>query len=291
MRLIGAVPYPLYQILAPWKEITIPTCKDTRYIRVDGYGVASCDFDHQTTYGYTKVGSDLEPAQMANIPAFSVLPRIVRDLAVESDRQLQPHLWNEADTYGYRSPANFRNLDGFVAGLPSGTTTGVLREHIMRFNSSVSCANISTADYPSTCSGRTPFQASFKYDESYHPDNNATVDICAPGELGKYPWTLSRNRQELTEEVFLKLTGTRQENEVIHCKAQTTRGYFELGNVHNGGANGPLLEKWPSKGPPLDDYQYNDYTASQYSALDHMSAYIPSEEQVVIISSNHHLES
>jgi hypothetical protein len=241
-----------------------------------------CDFDSRNYrgLGYTEIGIDLEPAQMAVIPASYVLPRIRSDLSTVSQWTIQPHFWQSPEDQGYRATAriDYANGPNFVAALPADTTTGVLREHLMRLNSSVACANVSTSQYPSTCSGANPFQASFGFIDNYYYAPNATIDICAPGEQDKYPWALSRSRQDIFEEVFLKFSGTNKNDGVLHCTAQTTRGYFELGNTHNGGKYGPLLEKWPQAGPPLEDYQFNDFVASEYNYEERAPAYIPSEE-------------
>jgi len=64
-----------------------------------------------------------------------------------------------------------------------------------------------------------------------------------PGKIGTFPWTLSRNRQTITEELYLDLfdgeitNGKEARSELknisgtVRCEAQTTRGYFELGEL------------------------------------------------------------
>jgi hypothetical protein len=52
--------------------------------------------------------------------------------------------------------------DFFVAGLPVGATTGVLRQHVMRLNSSVSCEEMDPDDFPSPCPGDRPFTVSWR---------------------------------------------------------------------------------------------------------------------------------
>ncbi|KAF1925694.1 uncharacterized protein M421DRAFT_69417 [Didymella exigua CBS 183.55] len=204
---------------------------------------------------------------MAIVPQHYILPRMRNDLATLSGGQGHPYIWNDPSTYG-GSAVRYEDLGEFVAALPSKTTTGALREHIMRLNSTASCTSVDMSAFPATCAGGNPFQASLQYKALYDWGNSdaniSAVDICAPGDLGRHPWTLSRNRQELSEEVFLKITGDNYRNGVIHCTGQTTRGYFELGNVHNGGAFGPLLEKWPSGGSSLAEYQFHDYMRSEW---------------------------
>jgi hypothetical protein len=280
---IGAIQYPLIQITVPWEQISVPTCYDTSFITDFDYSYYSCDVHPSNSHGYRLLGNDLEPAQMANLPAHEIVPHIVDDLSTIEWATL-PNFWRTPDDFTYRL-TSYRLLDllddkaGFVAALPADTTTGVLREHIMRLNSSVSCTNLTVSAWPSTCSGTNPFQASFHYTESYYETTNLTIDVCAPGDMGKHPWTFSRNRQELSEEVFFRFTGreAREENsfnkedDVVHCTAQTARGYFELGNAYNGGAFGPLLEKWSDVAQSHDFVEPETYGHGQ-------EGFHPSEE-------------
>ena len=207
---IGAIQYPLIQIAVPWEQVSVPTCYGTRFIADFDYSLSSCDLGSTRLHGYRILGSDLDPAQMANLPAHSIVPHIVEGLSKIESGATSPNFWKTPDDYDYLSYGHQDYLDdesGFVAALPADTTTGVLREHIMRLNSSVSCTNLTVSAWPSTCSGTNPFQASFGYRQSYY-DLNLTIDVCAPGDMG------------------------------------TVRGYFELGNAYNGEAFGPLLEKW-----------------------------------------------
>ncbi|KAF3051139.1 hypothetical protein E8E11_009455 [Didymella keratinophila] len=265
-----AVHFPLYLFLAPWNEITMATCEDTSYMR-HAFGKRTCDFNYKfKELGYTQFGIDLEPAQMAVIPAQYILPQIRNDLTTLNEDQAQPHIWKESLSYG-DTTIGFEGLHCFVAALPGGVTTGVLQEHIMRLNSTASCISLEMSEFPPTCSGENPFQASFEYRGVYEwgqsDVNISTVDICAPGNLGKYPWTVSRNRQGLSEEMFLKfISGKGYDAGVLQCTGLTTRGYFELGNVHSENNFGPLLEKWPSSGASPDEYQFHDYMGRDWSA-------------------------
>ncbi|KAF2996042.1 hypothetical protein E8E13_002911 [Curvularia kusanoi] len=244
----GAIQYPLSQIVVSWDQISLPTCHDTSHMDPWFLG-PRCDME--STH-YSRVGYDLEPAQMVNLPAPRVLPHIVEELSRVQSKALSHDIW---PAQGYLPG----HEDGFVAALPADTTTGVLREHVMRLNSSVSCTNLSMSEWPSSCPGANPFQASFEY---YDVDisKHVSMNICAPGDSAKHPWTLSRNRQNLSEEVFFRLAHKEDSmlrSGVMHCTAQTSRGYFELGNIHNGQQYGPLLEEWPNSD------EFHDFMASE----------------------------
>ena len=77
---------------------------------------------------------------------------------------------------------------------------------------------------------------------------------------------MSRNWEQVDEELYLDLwlvNGSRKGNMVnavnftMHCISTTSRGYFELGNVINGGEYGPLKDEWPHQKTIEDDF--NDY--------------------------------
>ena len=139
----------------------------------------------------------------------------------------------------------------FASALPNNTNTGILREHVMRLNSTVDCKPIDEESFPSPCDGPSPFVTSFD------KPGNLSIDICVPGNFSATPWTLSRDRQDITEDLFIKvLVGNRSEvldyelemvvsNFTVQCTANTTRGYFELANWRNNFTAGPLIDKWP----------------------------------------------
>lgn len=150
----------------------------------------------------------------------------------------------------------------FVSAVPNATTTGVLREHAMRLNSSVECTLIDRSAFPSACVGDLPLVKSFSR------SSNMSIDICVPGDYSKNPWSLSRDRQNLTEELYVdvfvpyesKLNGYFDDtfyNFTAHCTANTSRGYFELGNYRNNYTAGPLIDKWPDNETMWKDF--NDY--------------------------------
>lgn len=151
----------------------------------------------------------------------------------------------------------------FVTSLSNGTTTGVLREHALRFNSSISCERIERRDYPSTCPGPRPLSAEIE-------TSRVNLRACAPGDVGVSPWTMSRNRQDIDEELYLDFTFddgndprfmVDVSNYTMHCTSSTSRGYFELGNVMNDGIYGPLMDQWPD--PETIENETNNWLPTQ----------------------------
>ena len=173
------------------------------------------------------------------------------------DPQMRGNLFYYGMKYEVHQGGN-PNSTFFVTSLRNGTNTGVLREHALRLNSSVSCEHIPRSKYPLNCPGTKPLDMKIK-----RP--NVNISVCAPGEVGVSPWTLSRNRQDIDEELYIDLQvdppwlGAFQflSNYTLHCTSSTTRGYFELGNLMNDFVYGPLLDRWPD--PETSKNDFNDY--------------------------------
>lgn len=217
------------------------------------------------------VGYDPEPGDLAFAGQNRIVKEVMAALSTFNDLDLETHMWPDPSYIHNKSqvltdPPNTQMLDYwtspeigvgprfFVTAMQNGTTTGVLRDHAMRLNSSVSCRKVSKDQFPSTCSGRRPFTASLASDL-------LDIRVCAQGEYGVFPWTLSRNRQDIMEQLFLDVVDNRHgsyltANFTLHCEASTTRGYFELGNYRNDQAYGPLLERWPT--PEEMETEFND---------------------------------
>ncbi|KAH7080617.1 hypothetical protein BKA63DRAFT_406821 [Paraphoma chrysanthemicola] len=247
---------------------------------------------------YETIGVDIEPVQMAGIYYQDILPRIAADLASVSVEAYQPSLWSDYMTKGLQNymdhdhtsskttplrnwifPPRFSTLEDqwgsrfFLAGISSNTTTGILREHAMRLNSSVTCSRIERTSFPTSCPGEEPFTASSGMTD------DISMRICVPGKLGVFPWSLSRNRQDIVEEIYLDMWDTYKyraadsdgddTNATVHCEMKTTRGYFELGNLRNNGTYGPLLHDWPDADVMARDF--NDLVS------DDRTAFVPTE--------------
>jgi hypothetical protein len=264
LNFTGSLQQPLYQILVPVESMLVTTCQDTSPM--------SSVQDFYRPYGDCKynpvaprvVGWDMEPAQIAENLLDGVVQQLVGEMAIAGVSDVKANLWANMST---PEPAEQillnLNSESFVATLVQGTTTGVLREHIMRLNSSVSCQRIPRSQFPSSCAGEHPFTISFQHGGNF-------TRVCIPGFWGLSPWTQSRSRQDICEDLYLDILEQLEFNPglvdeknytrdyTLHCSANTTRGYFELGNYRNNYTWGPLLERWTSKEELTKDY--NDFS-------------------------------
>ncbi|KAJ6450164.1 hypothetical protein C8R45DRAFT_1224178 [Mycena sanguinolenta] len=262
MTMISSVQQPIQSALVSFEIITVMSCLD-----VPVGGPCSPEFPVLVAY-------DAEPGAISLVSHNLVVTEVANSIVAMSDLEQQPNLWvdnpyanvdrdidafvnlpNRGMFFWY-SPDNRPNETYFVSALQNGTMTGVLRQHAIRMNSSTSCESIPRASFPTTCGGARPVQAAFS-------NEFIEMRVCAPGEVGTTPWTLSRNRQDISEELYIDIGISSQEDELFmrnfttKCTANSTRGYFELGNYFNGFAYGPLIEEWPA--PDVLKRDFNDY--------------------------------
>lgn len=275
----------------------LTTCVDNTYERHYKANKRS-DCYTRSIPPHKAIGVDIEPVQLALISHNRLLLRVASGLTSVTIDEAQTNLWSDYITlkayegnvfskFGsyMRSLRPFILWDRddakptyFVAGLESNTTTGVLREHLMRLNCTVSCEEIDRKLFPLICPGDQPFTAYFQ-----RGSNDTDIRLCVPGSYENFPWSLSRTRQDHMEEIFLDLwdgyTGSgynpqyKSISSTIHCTAKTTRGNFELGNIRNNNTYSPLLVKWPDKETMKDSF--NDW------ADDGEKGYVPSEMYVL----------
>ncbi len=211
--------------------------------------------------------------QLARVPLVNVASAVTESIVVSSSRDHQHQLWKDGPgdsneptsvyLFDALSQKTSRNpvLPFFVSFYANGTSTGVLREHALRLNSSLQCDL--GKNFPSFCPGENPFTANYTWKATVNtttPENGAgrtfnllQFRVCAPGDVSKSPWDLNNDRQDITEDVYLDyLAMGPMLNRVgakftIRCTANTTRGYFELPNYWNSNKVGNLLNKWPSE--------------------------------------------
>jgi len=302
---LGAIQQPLYQILVRVNTVSVVTCRDIP----SWFRFENCTGSQL----YGEVGRDLEPAQMANAEYSIMLSRVSLGLASISGHESQPRLWSANTTrkaaddkfsgddvvpdslnnWVFQRKANPTSKtdpasDFFVAGIPAGTTTGVLRQHLMRLSSSIRCQEVDPSEFPSQCAGDQPFTVTWEH------VLDRKLRICVPGDYTAFPWALNRSRQEHIEELYIDVNDTRRTYEwepdaiyleynishSIHCTATTTRGYFEMGNDWNDDTYGPLLEQWPDAAHMAENS--NDWTDTRRwgRSWEELKPYVPSDVYV-----------
>ena len=150
--------------------------------------------------------------------------------------------------------------DFFISLLPAGTDSGVLHQLALRINSSLTCNTIPRALFPSPCSGLLPFHANFSVparvpNASENTGRSFSFRVCVPDplEASFSFWQDDRNRQDITETMYIDLSDTNP-NFSYMCILNTTAGYFELPNYWNNHTAGEILTTWPRDKFYQDDY-------------------------------------
>ncbi|KAF8813277.1 hypothetical protein BYT27DRAFT_7181160 [Phlegmacium glaucopus] len=152
----------------------------------------------------------------------------------------------------------------FLAQLPSGYNTGLIRQILPRINSSATRETITEADFPANCD-TLPGSFYVNYANA-RPFGNWSLIACMPANQTQSPWKPVRTRQDFSEELYLNLSvsgfkigsiGPRPDKaKVKHglfkITVNTTAGYFELPNYMIGQSPGPLLDDDPSNFCSLD---------------------------------------
>lgn len=198
----------------------------------------------------------------------------------------QPRLWQEdigcSFSNGSRtercvlemtSLGNFSALSNpFLAQLPVGYHTGVIKQYIPRINSTVRWETLPRADMPAGC-GEMPDSFYVHYANATLPSEaslgyiggqprNWSIQACMPGNQSMPAWSNTYKRQDFTEVLYLNISVMGYEDDldpvqsfdspttggVFKITSDTTTGYFELPNYMNGGQAGPIID-----GVPDDD--------------------------------------
>lgn len=201
--------------------------------------------------------------------------RLRDQLSIVSSKDYQPNLWQEviphctplnssdADLsnqcyYGGTTFENMSQLLGpYSAALPSGYHTGLIAQYMPRINSSISYDYVPSAEFSQHCntisggyySQYTADKALSAYLHSKTLVNTTLLDvqICMPSDLSLSPWKATRDRQDITEEMFMNITFgiSTVTKAIFKLVVNSTLGYFVLPNYNNSGVAGPLLPKYP----------------------------------------------
>lgn len=154
-----------------------------------------------TSKSANRMGWDVEPRKLSLIGHNDFPQKMTADHAKVSLKDARPHLWNNISSPGPEVEVRtLSELSGvtFVSSIEQGPTTGVLRQHAMRLNSTISCKRLSHPDFPANWNGSFPF---FPFSKWYAHSGNSTR-VRVPGQHAISPWALLRNRQDIAEHLY-----------------------------------------------------------------------------------------
>jgi hypothetical protein len=213
---------------------------------------------------------DPEPSDLTACPRGLIIPKVQHTLADLNPYAAQSYLWTEtglgngslphhfaapySNTFVYQwqmanAPgfeSNYPSWPFYASSIPRGSTTGALRYHALRQQSEARCDTVPQSTFPSTCPGDAPFATSLS-------NSGIVIRVCSPGAVDRSPWTATRNRQAISEDLWLDVQynasalGSSWASFTVHCTSNSSLGYFELPSQHNGDVPGPLLDQWPGR--------------------------------------------
>ncbi|KAK7057883.1 hypothetical protein R3P38DRAFT_2497804 [Favolaschia claudopus] len=287
MTVLSIIQQPIQSAFVTFEPLIVMSCAD---LPQDG----RCVKDSAIIAAY-----DAEPRLINLLSHNLIVSSVAADMITLSDLDQISNLWVD-DPYASSTSSGFTKQPDhgmffwfarngvntkeryFASALQNGTTTGVLRQHALRMNSSVSCEVIAKDDFPSTCGGAGPVHAAY---------SNQFIDVrvCAPGEAGVTPWKPTRNREDISEELYIDMqlsdklyTFYAARNFTRKCTAGSTKGYFELGNNKNDYVYGPLIDKWPS--PDELENNFNDYLTTNDSPRPTVEDPIPDRDDIDLLT-------
>jgi hypothetical protein len=154
----------------------------------------------------------------------------------------------------------------YLAPLPVGYHTGLIKQYMPRINSTVKWEVVSPYDASFNCAER-PDSFHALYANAWPPETDQdlprswSIEVCMPANQSVSPWRNTTTRQDFTEELFLNISviGYELNEEVYRLRERddlvtggtfrvtstTTAGYFELPNYMNGGQSGPIIDGDP----------------------------------------------
>ena len=256
----GGVSQPLQQYLVTPQSLQTITCADVPGAE-DVSGCKKIPINSAVSeIVTTTVPLIREPdlQEITTVQQAQVIQQMLGDMRVSTYGDSVTQIWDhggfdtEASTPGMIEnidlPGNESIKNWWLSILPNATSTGVIRQHALRLNSSLTCNKLNKADVP-LC----PDDHAIHYD--FRPNNTTenalTVNICATQDLDKSPWQLTRNAQDISESVYVDVTVSKGANVsgfATKCSSGTTMGYFELPNLKNRNRAQPLVRDWPPKG-------------------------------------------
>ncbi|KAJ7441120.1 hypothetical protein FB451DRAFT_1441581 [Mycena latifolia] len=131
--------------------------------------------------------------------------------------------------------------DPFFAQLPSGFSTGLIRQFAPRINSTARRENITKDEIPQGCDALPDaFYVRYENVSALNDFPGFAFEACMPANMSAAPWRATRDRQDFSEVLYL----------AVNLTTAAGVGFFELPNYMNGGIAGPLLAEDPTVRAP-----------------------------------------
>jgi hypothetical protein len=156
---------------------------------------------------------------------------------------------------GHSTLANISWLeDPFFSPLPSGFSTGLVKQFAPRINSTARRENITADEFPKQCD-QIPGALYIRYANSTnlsYTSETYSVEVCMPANMSASPWKAQYERQDFSEELYLNISLYNFSSSITSgtyyskITLNTTGGFFELPNYMNGEVAGPLIQDDPS---------------------------------------------
>ena len=145
--------------------------------------------------------------------------------------------------------ANLVNISGlvdpFLTYLPSGFSTGLVKQFSPRMNSTVTRNDITASELPADC-GSLPGAFYVHYSHA----GNWSLMARMPANQIISPWQATRDRQDISERLYINISVELYNHRepiggFLEITLNSILGYFELPNYSNGQKPGPPLAKYP----------------------------------------------
>lgn len=99
----------------------------------------------------------------------------------------------------------------FLAQLPFGYSSGLIRQYLLRINSTAHRETISETEYPKDCKSLPgAFSAEYSALNLNYPAltgwGSWSLEACMPANLTKSPWRAIRKRQDFIEDLYLNIS-------------------------------------------------------------------------------------
>ncbi|ORY14675.1 hypothetical protein BCR34DRAFT_560048, partial [Clohesyomyces aquaticus] len=168
-------------------------------------------------------------------------------LESSSKYDAQPNMWVEK-TPSPAPGALSEEPTYYYSEVPADFNTGVYRaaQFAPRINSTAKYNEISAEEFD--CRNETEnggFYAAYGTYGSRYPSQGYAFIACMPGDQRTSPWKPTRDRQDISESLYLNISDIGGHTQYFRATMQTSLGYFELPSAGNNNTVGPLLAKDP----------------------------------------------